>query len=569
MLVLLLACREDDAERQVLDSIEQAWQLCEDSLHEAGMRAERLRESASKSSEYVRQKYDLLTIRLRDKCDVVPSGLDSALQTMEYFAARDNALDKERACYYAGSAYRDLKDYPRAVSCFLKAVNAAEQASEADTLIWQNSLSQMRHLYMLQLNYEEELKAAQKAVGLARHTGRNLGWCMMDVASAYDHLGDTARCLQCCNQSYQVYRDEGFPAKYCGSIAYMLVLYSKYQNYGMVDTLMQHLKLLPADQRPQNYELSLARSFENKNQADSAILHYKSYYDRTGLLSGRYEAAAGLQRCYRQKGDSGSAAEWGCRLYDTNDSIIAQRAFEQTQRARNEYVYHRDKEEEQAIVRRDERIILFSVMAGLALTSIIMGLTAFYYFRKKKFMDVIVGMDRKLRSSKEEIRQRSRELEQKKQEIDRLGSQLDEAERTIAESQIRFEHVLKDLEQRTMVNKELTRIALLGNAEGGAEDVIDYFKMASQGQAVLKPSSWRELMAATEAIYPGFLEAVQGRMHGSIREPLLRTICLLKIGLKPVQIARVMDAKIQTVWNRVKRAEDICGDLLLYRAGGN
>ena len=28
------------------------------------------------------------------------------------------------------------------------------------------------------------------------------------------------------------------------------------------------------------------------------------------------------------------------------------------------------------------------------------------------------------------------------------------------------------------------------------------------------------------------------------------------------QIAKVMDAKIQTVWNRVKRAEEICGYLL-------
>lgn len=36
---------------------------------------------------------------------------------------------------------------------------------------------------------------------------------------------------------------------------------------------------------------------------------------------------------------------------------------------------------------------------------------------------------------------------------------------------------------------------------------------------------------------------------------------LLKIGMKPAQIAKVMDAKIQTVWNRVKRAEEICGNM--------
>ena len=43
------------------------------------------------------------------------------------------------AYYYLGSAYRDLKDYPRAVNHFLMAVDAARQSKCADTLIWQNT----------------------------------------------------------------------------------------------------------------------------------------------------------------------------------------------------------------------------------------------------------------------------------------------------------------------------------------------------------------------------------------------------------------------------------------------
>lgn len=43
------------------------------------------------------------------------------------------------------------------------------------------------------------------------------------------------------------------------------------------------------------------------------------------------------------------------------------------------------------------------------------------------------------------------------------------------------------------------------------------------------------------------------------------TICLLKIGMKPPQIAGAMDAKKQTVWNRIKRAEVTCGDLLAVK----
>ena len=590
-ILILCSCGSNKEEQQLLDSIEQTWQQCERSLSEAQTRAGRLQDSVRQSSEYVRQKYNLLTIRLRDKCDVIPSSPDSALLTLEYFSGRKNAIDQERACYYMGSAYRDLKDYPRAVNHFLTAVDIAKQNKATDTLIWQNSLSQLRNLYMLGLNYEEELNVALQAVELAspspsqggvngppspspsergvNFSGKkpyNLGCYLMDAASAYHHLNDTLHCLQYCDQAYKVIREEGFPPKYGRVLSYMMAIYSKYNHYDKVGTLLLQLKQLPESQRPHNYEICLARFYEYANNTDSAILHYKAYYDRANSIAGRYEASAGLQRCYLQKGDSQHAADWGCCLYDTNDTIIAQRAFEQTQRARNEYIYHRDKEAEEAIKQRDERIIFISAVSVLFLLSIVLGLVAFYSFRRKRFMEEIVDKDQLLKSRKEEILWRTQELEQKKQEIEQLSQQLNDAEQTIATSKVQFENTLKDLEQRTMVNKELTRIALLNNATDKAEDIIDYFRKVSQGQAILRAGSWKELMVAIETLYPGFLETVQERMNGQLREPLLYTICLMKTGMKPIQIARVMDAKIQTVWNRVKRAEEICGDLLRWQS---
>ena len=66
-VLVLLSCREDRQDGQLLGSIEQAWQLCEVSLPEAEARAETLEDSVQKASELVRQRYSLLTIRLRDK----------------------------------------------------------------------------------------------------------------------------------------------------------------------------------------------------------------------------------------------------------------------------------------------------------------------------------------------------------------------------------------------------------------------------------------------------------------------------------------------------------------------
>ena len=237
-LLFLLSCKDKEDE-QLLDSIEQSWQLCETSLPDAWAKAETLKASVRQSSEYTKQKYDLLSIRLRDKMEVVPSSPDSALQTLSYFEGRKNSADKERAYYYAGSAYRDLKDYPRAVSLFLKAADVAEQSRDADTLIWQNALSQLRNLYMLQLNYEEELNVALQSVALAKQSGKNLECYLMDAASAYKHLNDTTQCLSHLDEAYRIIKDEHAPARYGRILAAMLKAYSDFHHYDKVDSLLK------------------------------------------------------------------------------------------------------------------------------------------------------------------------------------------------------------------------------------------------------------------------------------------------------------------------------------------
>jgi hypothetical protein len=342
----------------------------------------------------------------------------------------------------------------------------------------------------------------------------------------------------------------------------MLAIYSEYKHYEKVKELLQYLLKVPEHLRPNNYELCLAKYHENANRTDSALVHYRAYYNRIKNQSGRYEASAGLQRCYLQKGDFREAALWGSRLYETNDSIIAQRAFEQTERAKDAFHYYRDKEKEQAIIQRDEHIIFIATVTCLVFLCVVLGLTAFYNFRRKRYMEEIIGKEQMLKSVKDEILRRQNQLKTKQNEIEQLGTQLNEAEQTIFTSKIQLENTMKDLEQRTMINRELTRIALMNNATTKAEDVIEYFRNVAAGKVALNENAWVDLIAAVETLYPGFQEKIQGRLKRQLREPLLHTIYLLKIGLKPVQITKVMSAKMQTVWNRVKRAEELCGDLL-------
>ena len=64
--------------------------------------------------EYVRNKYDLLRIRLNDKANHMPSSDMMIKKLVAYFEEKGSVPEKQEAYYYAGSIYRDLQDTPRA-----------------------------------------------------------------------------------------------------------------------------------------------------------------------------------------------------------------------------------------------------------------------------------------------------------------------------------------------------------------------------------------------------------------------------------------------------------------------
>ena len=520
LLPLLCSCRGGSGHQQLLNALESTWHQCEDSLSQARREWWLLADSMEDASEYARRKFDLLSIRLRDKQDIIPSSPDSALLALSYFKAHGNNVDRMRAYYYAGSAYRDLKDYPRAVPMFLCAVELAGQHKSTDTLIWQNSLSQLRYLYMLQLLYDEALDMALRSVALARETGKNVGWCLTNVASSYKDLGDSARCLLYCDSAYETIRREHFPSRYASCISHLLSIYTEYHRTAHADTLLCRLSRLPENSRPRNFEFCLAQHFEHAGDIDSAILHYRKCYAETPDTDSRYEASAGLQRCYMRKGDSHQALLWARNLYDTNDSIITQYAFRQTQLARSEYLYHRDKEAEQANKRKGERMLFALAMIAVCLFAAMMTSLALYYRKKKIFCENMSAAEDKIQKQSEELQTRRKR------------------------------------------NEELNRIALMKDARRTSQDIISLFLQASVGQAHIPEGAWEELISMIESLHPNFIEDVQQRMRKGMREELLRTICLLKIGMKPAQIASVMDANIKTVCHRVNRAKELCGDLL-------
>ena len=110
-LCLLLSCSEERS----LEEFERIKIVGDENPQKALSMLDSLEIEVRESSDYVKNKNDLLRIRLNDKADNLPSSDIMIKKLVGYFEHKGSILEKQEVSYYAGSVYRDLQDTPRSL----------------------------------------------------------------------------------------------------------------------------------------------------------------------------------------------------------------------------------------------------------------------------------------------------------------------------------------------------------------------------------------------------------------------------------------------------------------------
>ena len=143
-----------------------------DTLPQAAMRRlDSIKPQFDNETEYMRNKLALLEIRLQDKAYITHTTDKQIKNICRFFEKNGTSVDKQEAYYYMGSVYRDLNDYPNAVTFFLKSAAIAEKASYTDVALWENTYSQLGFLYGMQINYTEALDVTLLQLKVAEDNG--------------------------------------------------------------------------------------------------------------------------------------------------------------------------------------------------------------------------------------------------------------------------------------------------------------------------------------------------------------------------------------------------------------
>ena len=528
-----------------------------DTLPKVAMqRLDSIKPQFDNESEYMRNKFALLDIRLHDKAYITHTSIKPIKGVCGYFEENGTAAEQQEAYYYMGSVYRDLNDYPNAVTYFLKSAEVAESNSDIDGALWKNAYSQLFYLYNQQLNYSSALDAAIKGLDIAEKFKTVNERTYMSVSCSYHEIEDTIKTIKYADLALELIEAKGICPSNADIIAYAIGKYSVYGCREKAERCYKLLAQLPEKARPFNHLTNISDYYERFVSADSAAVAMSELYNTTNSIESKYDAARWLTRFYVAKGEYEKAAGYAINFINANEAVIDKRNFEHTTNANNFYRYRRDKEEEMAIMEKAARDRL-NLLLGISVSVIIMSVVGLlHYHRKKQLLDIILSKEKNIRQAKAMVASKDAELEKEKASIEQKEKELATLNTTNTKLTNQLEAAENDFRMLVAQNRELTRLTLMNDIACDAKDIIEKVKRASEGKYHLSDDEWKELLGAIDKLYPEFTHEVQSKFK-RINEPLLRVCYLLKIGLTGPQIVNLTGYPRQTVWVRIKRIEAV------------
>ena len=570
------------------------------------------------ASEYIRNKYALLGLRLRDKALLLHTSDSCIRRLVPYFEKKGTVREKQEVYYYAGSVYRDLKDTPRSLEYFLLSTEFA-QNDNIDSLMLRNSYSQLHNLYLSVQDYSNALLAAEKECDISSRLGILDDVSRMHLANAHFRLNNEKIAYKLMGEVLQIEASAEENRNF-GVLSDLLYSYSYLKDKekaGICFNLLSDYEPLPSA----NY-LALAKYYILVGESDSCVQCFKHVLSSDDLEA-KYDASNQLFQYFMGKGDKEQALHYAALFNEISAELNLGKRQELAATVNNQYKYYRDKQEEEKIKEERRFLAIIARAAGILCIIITVISIALFYYQKYKRARRLLGIVNSLKITNQLKREKEQELfnEEKlvnaitenivttKEEKERIENELAKTTERITElteslKEARLEcdakmNALKEkeeelqqnkqtlhnkinditiidlqlqrseqelrektilLEEKLKQNESLFRMLHLSDLHGNASVVIDSIKKAADGKEILSDGTWKQFITAVDNLYPHYHNDVIDKL-GTLKTEQLRVCYLLKAGLSNTQILNLItDASRATIWRWIRRYNTLLSD---------
>ena len=472
----------------------------------------------SGESEYARNKYSLLHIRLSDKAYIVPSSDEEIKRLVEYFEAEGSIPEKQEVYFYAGSTYRDLQDTPRALENFFKSLDfALDYPKECDPIMLRNTYSNLNYLFYIVQDYANAVKYGKKELESCRQTEKDVVLPFMHLGASYAARDSVPQAVAALDSAFARIIQSGDIHGYQESLGFLLL------NYSYLKELQRakDCSLLIEGNTLEEYNPTACTAFgcyyEELGKYDSAAIYYEKILEDSTNIPNVYEAAKHLFKICVETGDKAKAERYAEIYMEMSSEIDFGKRQELAASVNNQYKYHLDQKEEQRL--KDERERYRRILLLLAPCFLLLVSVAYILY----------------------IRRRNKHL----QDVVALSSEL----KRLSEEEERLRDMVKEKQEQ---NKAILQFLHQSELEGKAEDVIQAVRQSSSGKRDMTSADWKQLYQAVDELYPSFKDRLSKEL-GSFTEQQMQVCYLMRIGLTNPQIQNMTNLSRSTVWRWVQR----------------
>ena len=533
--------------------------------------------SCGKRQEYV----DALEQLQAQNKAFVPFTSDSlAKDVVSYFDRHGSSNEQMKAHYLLGCVYRDLGESPRAVDCYLNAINKADTtAKDCDFYLLSTVYSQMANIYYKQLLLSNEIEARHQASYYAFRTDsiyyyiNNLGLAagsyilmnkpdsaellIKDVQEKFQKYGYSQAALQFSTMLIHLYVTK--PEK----LADTKVLIDKYDTES--NLFDQNHELPPSKRLFYFYK---GKYFESINQLDSAEIYYRKVYRPNMPYTAQNSMYEGLLGIFQKRHIADSIAKYAQLYCEANDSSIAKKDQELTAQMAASYNYNRYQKEVIEKEKEADRLLNILVISSTAAIIFVYilwrhhrnkinGMKAEYIKATHEYQNNLHTLELLDTTHKTVVETIQQELNHEKDASQSARTRYNEIQKKFEAISHQYETNRKDLLQENVALKEKIENLKRGEAiykyykkgiKFNETDSVKRIKeLINAPLAPVEEKDWNQLISTFSLFYPVLL--LDLKKEHSITQQHIRTCILTILEVRGLDIANKLNVKEQRVTN--------------------
>ncbi len=510
-------------------------------------------EEMVKADKPTRMYYQLLSIKAKDKAYITHTSDSLMLSLVDYYEhGGDKALLPE-AYYYLGSTYRDLKDAPRALDAFQKALDTVDKTPSSLLRMIHN---QMGWLYFRQYMYDDALASyleGYRCDSLLKDSFE-MSSDLVNIASIYG-----------AKENYEAFVDYLMMAReiadkmnnqfMCDEVdTQIAALYIELGRSEEAKQLMQSPIAHVKSSNLSSVYSNAAKAYLYTGDTDSASFFYKRILEEGNIYAKR-AAYEGLAEIASKGNDIEMATNYFKLFRQTSDSIQLINATESVAQMKSLYNYQLRERENQKLQQQKERIrnqYIISALVGIILITLLTA-SVLYYRRRQRLL--FLQMSLMKHHTEEQYKKTTAYIERNKEVIVKLTDQIvnlqleikAEKEAHTNEKQMMLDE-LENQRQKIEQQNKLAEIEIQERIEANEKvlgsDIYKELRTAIDEEKLITRRMLEDIENLLNKLYPNFLPTIQPCGLSKTNY----AICLLtKMGIQSIDIATLIGRERSTI----------------------